>query len=181
MHSIGTIPLETERLLLRRFTIEDAQNVFNNWASDKNTCRTSNWDCYKNVEFTKDILKKWIAKYDEGDYNWAVELKSSHEIIGNINAVNFSEKHQNCEIGYAYGSKYWNKGYATEALKRVIDFFLNDVQIHLVEAKHASSNPQSGRVLQKAGMQQDGILRDRRINKLTHTFDAIIYYSIIHN
>ena len=98
--------------------------------------------------------------------------------IGSISAVNIHKNDLNVEIGYCYGSKYWGNGYATEALKCVINFFLNNCNMHLVEARHISGNPASGRVMEKAGMKKETILKDRRINKYTKEFNDLIVYSI---
>ena len=84
----------------------------------------------------------------------------------------------NVEVGYCYGSSFWGHGYATEALRRVIEYFLNDCGFYLVEAKHLSANPASGRVMEKAGMKKEAILRKRMLNKVTKELDDIVYYSI---
>lgn len=179
MNDLGTITLETERLILRRFKIEDAENMYNNWASDEKVCRYVTWDVHESVEVTKQLLENWIKEYDDNAYKWAVELKDTHEIIGNISVVHIHKKDLNAEIGYCYGSKYWGRGYATEALRRVIEFLLNDCNLYLVEAKHIGGNPASGRVMEKAGMKKEATLRDRMINKVTKKFDNMVYYSII--
>jgi len=178
MNDLGTITLETERLILRRFKISDAEDTYKNWATDSLTNRYLEWDLHKNVEETKNLLTLWIKEYDNNGYNWVVELKDSHELIGNICAAHIHKNDLNVEIGYCYGSKYWKHGYATEALKRVIDFFLNDCNMHLVEALHISGNPASGRVMEKADMKKETVLHDRRINKDTKEFNDLIIYSI---
>lgn len=178
MNDLGTITLETERLILRKFKIEDAEAMYNNWATDPECNKYLSWDLHKNIEETKSIIQMWIDQYDKGSYNWVVELKDTHEIIGNISAVHIHKKDLNCEIGYCYGSKYWGKGYGTEALKRVIEFFLNDCSLHLVEARHISGNPASGRVMEKSGMKKEAMLKDRRINKYTKELNDLIVYSI---
>ena len=180
-NDIGTIKLETERLILRRFTIEDAEGVYNNWGTDSECNKYLNWNLHQNIEETKEIIQKWISEYDNGSYHWIVELKDSHEVIGSLCAVHIHKKDYNVEIGYCYGSKYWKNGYATEALRRVIEFFLNDVGFFLVEARHISGNPASGRVMQKSGMHKDAVLKNRRINKYTKEFNDLIVYSIDKN
>lgn len=178
MNDVGTIRLETDRLILRRFEINDVDGMFYNWATDSLTCRYLSWDIHDNIEFTMSIITSWINEYDNGSYNWVVELKDTNEIIGSISAVKINKKHSNVELGYCYGSKYWGKGYASEALRCVIEFFLNVCNIHLVEAFHISGNPASGRVMEKAGMKKDAILRDRRVNKYTKELNDLIVYSI---
>ena len=170
--------LETDRLILRKFKIDDYKEMFDNWASDEKVCKYVSFTPHKDYKETKEILNKWIKEYDMGNYNFAVELKDTKEIIGNIETVSISKKNNTCELGYCYGSKYWGCGYATEALRRVIEFLLIECDFHLVETKHKSSNPASGRVMEKAGMKKDGILRERRYNKETNMYDDLIVYSM---
>ena len=178
MKDLGTKTLETERLILRKFTLDDVDGMYNGWATDENVTRFVSWNVHPNKEFTKELITKWIEAYDENAYNWVVELKDTHELIGNISAVHMSKKNHYCELGYCYGSKYWNKGYATEALKAVIDYLLDECELHVVEAKHYSSNPASGRVMQKAGMMQEAVMVERHYEENTDTYSDLICYYI---
>lgn len=176
---LGTKVLETDRLILRKFKIDDAKNMYKNWATDFKTTLYLTWDVHENLELTKQIVKSWVDAYSNLDnYNWVVELKENGEIIGNIGSTDFSEVNSICEIGYCYGSKYWNKGYATEALKRVIKFFFEEVQIHTVTAYHIGENVASGKVMEKAGMHKEAVLKERKYNKNTKLLDSEVIYSI---
>lgn len=181
MNNLGTVTLETERLILRKFKIEDAENMYNNWASDPEVCKYLSWNYHKDVEETKEIVKMWINNYENNFYQWVVELKETHEIIGSIGAVNVREKDLNVEIGYCYGKKYWNKGYGSEALKKIIEFFIKECGCHLVEAMYMSDNPASGKVMEKVGMTKETSLRDRIVNKETDKLNDLIVYSITKN
>ena len=176
----NTKTLETERLILRKFTIDDAEGMFKNWATDPLTNKYLSWELHKSIDESKSIIEDWLKRYESGFYNWVVELKDTHEIIGNICEEGKNLKHKTISVGYCYGSKYWNNGYASEALRRVIEYLLTEQDFYLVEANHRSSNPASGRVMQKAGMKYDGTLRERRIN-LDGTRADMIYYSITKN
>ena len=174
----NTKTLETDRLILRKFTLEDSEGMFNNWATDPNVNKYLAWPLHKNVDETREIINKWISKYEEGSYNWIIETKDTHEVIGSICDEGKSVRHKTISLGYCIGSKYWNKGYATEVLRRVIEYLLNDQGFELVEASHRSSNPASGKVMQKSGMKYDGTLRSRRIDPDGGRSD-MLYYSII--
>ncbi len=80
--------LETERLILRKFKIDDAEAMFNNWASDKETTKFVSFNPHENVDETRMIISNWINEYENGNYNWVVEIKDKREIIGNISVVN---------------------------------------------------------------------------------------------
>ena len=178
MKDLGTNTLETERLILRRYTLDDVDGMYYGWATDENTTKYVSWNVHPDKEFTKELITKRIAAYEEGAYDWVVEVKDSHELIGNIRVGHMSKKNHNAEIGYCYGSKYWNKGYATEALKAVIDYLLDECELHVVEAKHYSTNPASGKVMRKAGMIQEAVLVERRYEENTDTYSDLICYYI---
>jgi len=74
-------------------------------------------------------------------------------------------KYDVCEIGYCYGEKFWNKGYASEALIRVISYLFDEIGFEVICANYMSNNPASGRVMEKLGMKKEGILRGRIIDK----------------
>ena len=171
----NTKTLETGRLILRKFTIEDAEGMFNNWATDSNTTKYLNWNPHENIDETKDFITKKLSKYDSGLYNWVVELKDTHEIIGSIGEVEKNLKDNTIALGYCYGSKYWNHGYGTEALRKVIEYLLIDGNFYLVLANHISSNPASGRIMQKAGMKYEATLRERKENSDGTRSDVLCY------
>ena len=82
-----TKTIQTNRLILRKFTITDADDMYNNWASDTECCKYLAWNVHKNIDETKALLESWIKAYDEGCYNWVVEIKNTHEIIGSISVM----------------------------------------------------------------------------------------------
>ena len=153
MNHIGTREIATERLTLRRFEIEDAENVFYNWFSDEQTVKYLTWPVYKSVDEAEDMIKSWIAQYDNTEYyNWAIELNDLEQPIGNISVVSIDEKTESIELGYCLGSQFFNKGYMTEALTAIIRFFINEVGAGRVWARHDTENPNSGKVMAAAGM-----------------------------
>lgn len=117
MFKDNTKTIQTNRLILRKFTITDADDMYNNWASDTECCKYLAWNVHKNIDETKALLEAWIKAYDEGYYNWVVEIKNTHEIIGSISVMTALEKHSTCELGYCYGSKYWGNGYAMDVMQ----------------------------------------------------------------
>ena len=89
----GTQRLETSRLILRRFTIEDAQQMFWNWASEDEVTKYLTWPTHSDWNVTKMVLSDWSAKYDKLDfYNWAIEQKELKEVIGNISVVSYHDE-----------------------------------------------------------------------------------------
>ena len=73
MNRTGTKTIETDRMILRRFTTDDAQDMFENWAADPEVTKFLTWPCHKSVDITKALLADWVAKYEDGGYfNWAM-------------------------------------------------------------------------------------------------------------
>ena len=171
----NTKTIQTNRLILRKFKIENAQGMFDNWATDPKTNYFLGWPLHKNVEETKSIITNWINKYEEGSYNWIIEEKDTHQVIGSICEEGKKERFKTIALGYCLGSKWWNKGYATEALKAVIKYLLLEKDYYLIEANYRSSNPASGKVMQNAGMKYDGTLRSRKIDPDGTRSDVICY------
>ena len=160
MEHKGTVTLNTNRLILRRITLDDASNMFNNWASNKNVTKYMTWDGHKSVEETKMIISSWINSYSkETFYHWVIELKEINEVIGTISVVDKKEDVGEVELGYCISEAYWNKGLMSEAVKEVIKFFFEEVKANRVCASHAKENPSSGKVMKKCNMTYEGTLR----------------------
>ena len=177
MKLIGTQKLETEKLLLRRLEIKDYKEAYDSFYGDKETARYSLWNEHKNSEFTKGLFQIWYKDYQNLDvYRWIIVLKKTNEIIGMINSqANKYEEYGAFELGYLLSRKYWNNNYMTEAIKRVIEFFMEDVEANVVYAECLSENKASERVMQKAGMIKEGILKNRVVNKEKRINDLISY------
>ena len=162
----GTKTIETDRLILRRFTMEDAEPMFRNWASDDQVTKHMTWPTHESVEVSRMVLADWTAGY-AGDkfYQWAIVLKENGpEPIGSISAAHIWEKTRCAHIGYCMSRAHWGKGVMTEALSAVIGFFFDEVGINRVEAEHDPNNPASGRVMEKSGMTFEGTSRQAAVS-----------------
>lgn len=155
----GTQPIKTERLLLRKFRVDDAQAMFDNWANDERVTRFLTWTPHGSPDFTRQLLDNWCAAYENPSaYNWAIEFWG--KVIGNISVVRLSEKCEYAELGYCLGYDYWNKGIMTEAAKAVMDYLFSEVGLNRVGISHAVKNPGSGKVAQKCGLTYEGTKRE---------------------
>lgn len=170
--------LETDRLILRQFTIEDAKKMYENWATDELAVIQMPWNIHQSVDETQKILNEWVQLYNKDFfYKWAIFSKIDNELIGDISVVKNSLNCENCEVGYIIGSKWWNKGYMTEALKSVLDFLINEVGFHLVYALHDVNNPASGKVMEKVGMKYECTMREKYKRK-DGSYADLNYFSI---
>lgn len=178
VNALGTKTIETERLLLRKFTPDDADDMFNNWASDPDVTRYLTWPAHNCVDGTKWVLSMWIPQYEDGKvFNWAIYYKETDEVIGNISVVQLDEGIESADIGYSLGKAFWGKGIMPEALKAVINFLFDEVGLNRIAAGHDVNNPKSGRVMEKAGMKKEGVLRQAGKNN-TGICD-VVHYSIL--
>ncbi len=161
MKHCGTQRLETNRLILRRFVYEDAVAMYKNWASDEEVTKYLMWQAHSSIKISRKVAKDWVKAYsNKNNYNWAIVLKDNgNEPIGCIGVVNMNEDISMVHIGYCIGKAWWNKGITSEALKAVMDFLFNTVDVNRIESRHDPRNPNSGKVMKKCGMKYEGTLR----------------------
>ena len=153
LNHVGTEPLETDRLILRRHKMTDAGNIYNNWVTDPEVCRFWSWEAHKDIEETKGLLAGWIEEYKKADtYHWIIVLKSISQAIGYIYLADIDDSNNSVSLHYALSRKYWKQGITTEACKRVIDFAFDILGAEKVHSYHHIENPASGKVMQKCGM-----------------------------
>ncbi len=160
MNHKGPVSLEPGRLILRRFVLEDSEAMYHNWASADEVTEFLTWPAHSDAEVSRAVLSSWIAGYEKTDsYSWAIELKETGEVIGNISVVRIKEEIECAELGYWRGSKWWGQGIMPEAGKEVVRYLFEEVGFNRIAATHARNNPKSGRVMQKIGMTYEGTLR----------------------
>lgn len=160
MNHCGTKELHTNRLILRKFRLEDGEAMYQNWASDDHVTRFLTWPTHPNADVTRMLLGYWVKNYEKQDYyNWGIELKETGELIGNISVVQINEEISAATLGYCMGRKWWGKGIMPEAGKAVIRYLFEEAGFNRIAATHDKNNPNSGRVMQKIGMRYEGTLR----------------------
>ena len=169
--------IETERLLLRRMTMKDAQDVFE-YSRDPEVARHVLWTAQKHISEAKDYLRYMMKRYrDDLPSSWGIIDKASGRLVGTIGYMAYSEENASVEVGYSLARRLWGKGMMTEALRAVIDYTFEAMDINRIEAQHEIENPSSGRVMEKCGMMKEGILRKRLYNK--GEFKDVALYSIL--
>lgn len=179
MNHIGTSELQTKRLILRKYRVDDALAMFEGWANDSRVTQYLTWKPHKSVQETKELLDQWVAEYENIDtYHWVIEEKSTNKIVGDISIVRIDEKLETVELGYCLGYGYWNKEIMSESVKAVIDYLFAIVGCNRIVAKHQIANTASGRVMQKAGLKREGVLRDSGKNN-DHKYVDLVHYSIL--
>lgn len=160
MNHCGTQRLETGRLILRRYVNADAAAMYKNWASDQEVTRFLTWPTHPNQEVSGRVIEDWVNQYsDDSYYHWAIVLKNNgEEPIGDIAVVSLKENVSMAHVGYCIGRNWWHQGITSEALKAVMEFLFDVVDVNRIEARHDPRNPNSGKVMEKCGMKYEGTL-----------------------
>lgn len=162
MVHIGTRQIETERLILRRFTMEDVGDAFHGWFSDPDVAMYMRWDAHSDIPQTQEFISRFVADYEKPDfYRWVIALKKDNRAIGAVGFHIESEYDSVADISYTLSKAFWNQGIISEALKAVLRYALVEVGVNRVEAFHAIDNPASGKVMLKAGMKYEGHARQK--------------------
>lgn len=165
MKNLGTVTLETDHLILRRFKLDDADDMYKNWASDEEVVKYLMWPAHKSKEVSKEIITSLIENYKNlNNYNWAIELKELGEVIGSISVVRIGEVIGSVHIGYCIGKQWWHRGIVSEAFSEVIKFLMEEVCVNRIESRHDPRNQNSGKVMEKCGLKYEGTLRQSDTN-----------------
>ena len=156
----GTQMVETPRLILRRFRMDDAQPMFDNWASDPDVTKFLTWPTHTGVDISRMVLEDWVKSYEsKAYYQWAMELKELAQPIGSISVVRQNDRTEEAEIGYCMGKAWWHRGLMSEAVSAVIGYLFSEVGMNRIAARHDPNNPHSGGVMKKCGMRYEGTTR----------------------
>lgn len=157
--------LETERLLLRKVEMRDAEDMYE-YSRDPLVAKHVLWDAHTSVRDTRGYIRYMIRKYRAGEpSSWCIVEKSTDKAVGTIGYMWYQPENSACELGYSLARRCWNQGYMTEALRAVLDYTFLELGFNRVEAQHETENPASGAVMRKCGMQKEGTLRSRLYNK----------------
>ncbi|MEP4078562.1 GNAT family N-acetyltransferase [Haloferula sp.] len=166
--------LFTERLILRPFRLEDAEDV-TRMCGDREVSR---WMSLIPHPYERSDADGWLERIvsygDESIHQiFAISLRESGELIGCI-GLHGDENAPWAEFGYWLGAPFWRNGYATEALQELLRFGFEDRGLRRIEACHFAENTASGRVMQKVGMTCEGMQR-LRLKRGEQLFDRVNY------
>ncbi|MDH6363817.1 ribosomal-protein-alanine N-acetyltransferase [Enterococcus sp. PF1-24] len=153
--------LETARLILRPLTLADADEMFA-FAGDVEVARYVSYEPHADVNTTRSVIANYFMKESFGKF--AITLKASGKMVGTID-LRVDENNQVAEIGYALHRNYWRQGITTEAAKVLIDFGFGKLNLLRIFAVYNEKNPNSGGVMKKLGMLQEGRIVDAKILK----------------
>jgi ribosomal-protein-alanine N-acetyltransferase len=162
----GEFPtLETDRLLLRRITLDDAQAVFA-YASDPLVPVYMPWEQHQSIAETYEYLAHVLDRYRQGwPGPWGIVHKGDGRLIGTCAYGSWEREHRRAEIGYVLHRSYWGQGYMTEAVRAIVGFGFTSMGLNRIEARCEVANVGSARVMEKVGMTFEGVLREQVYEK----------------
>ena len=167
--------LQTERLILRPFENGDLHDFFE-YASVEGVGEMAGWHHHENLEKTQQILDKFISE----DKTFALCLKDSEKVVGSLGVEMYGAEerltefngYQGREIGFVLSKAQWGKGLMVEAVKAVIDYLFNDLNLDFLTCGYYTFNNQSKRVQEKCGFKPYRKLKTQ--TKLGTTEDMIL-------
>jgi RimJ/RimL family protein N-acetyltransferase len=169
--------IETSQLVLRALTLADAPRI-HELASPFEIADTTG---HMPHPYLEGMAEEWISTHtDEYERRetamFGITLRETSEVIGAI-GLTLHLNHRRAELGYWIGVPFWNCGYATEATRALIGFGFETLDLNRIYASHFSRNRASGRVMQKAGMTFEGVLREHFVR--WNNPEDLVYYGIL--
>ena len=166
--------ISTTRLRLRPVTLEDAAAIQPLAGRREVAEMTRSIPHPLSLAQVEDWLKGRVAEMQEGKgVTFGIVLADTSELIG-CTGLHVDAEHQCAEMGFWIAGPCWGKGYATEAARAVVQFGFEALGLNRIHAHHMTKNPASGRVLEKIGMQREGVLR-QAIRKWEQFEDVVLY------
>ncbi len=148
---------DTSRLHLRPPVISDAEAIFTSYAQDKEVTKYMTWLPHPTIEVTREFIHRCIASWeDESAFAWVISLREDNRLLGLVDLRIGSFM---ADFGYVITRNDWGKGFATEAVQEVVGWAIEQPSIYRVWAVCDVENLASARVLEKVGMEKEGILR----------------------
>lgn len=175
--------LETNNLKIRRFKLEDVEDVYINLATEKRLADCLGYHIHNSVEETRIMISSYIREYDMNELVWAIEEKVSNKVIGYINALEVSMLNKRCDIKFGIALNWLGKGLMEEALSCVLDYLFNVRKLNIVTSYFFDGYEELSKIkkeiLENVGMKKDALLRNRKINEKTGIAENKIIYSIL--
>lgn len=152
--------LNTNRLLLRELTEADALEVFICF-TNPDVLRFYGQSPLSNHNQVKQIIRSFSMNYeDKRGIKWGIAVKGEPGIIGTIGFQEWSQEHKRADISYALVPEQWGKGYAIEAVKKVISYGFQELKLTRIGAMVFTENESSIKLLEKLGFEKEGILKN---------------------
>jgi len=153
--------METERLILRALRVEDADFVLKEWGDPVVTYYMRDEEPLKTLQQAEEMLRPLQTPAKMPDFKWwGIELKATGRLIGTCGYCRWNKQHHWAEIGYDLWPDHWGQGLMPEALRALLRYGFQEMELNRIEATTHTENRRSQRVLEKLGFQREGLLRE---------------------
>ena len=173
---------ETKNLKIRKFRMEDVEDVHRNLATESELTECLEYTIHKSIHDTEKLVSSLIKEYEMNELIWAIEEKSESEVIGYINACERADIHKVCKIKFGIALDKLYSGYMEEALKVILDYLINEKNFNVVISEFYDGCKKVAQfkstVLENVGMSKEAVLHNRKINSKTGLTENRIIYSI---
>lgn len=173
---------ETKNLKIRKFRMEDVEDVHKNLATERELTECLGYNIHKSIHETEVMVASLIKEYEMNELIWAIEDKAESQVIGFINAFERSDINKVCKFKFGISLDKVYSGYMEEALKVVIDYLLNEKKFNVLISEfydgHKKLTQIKCDILEKVGMSKEAVLHNRKINTKTGLAENKIIYSI---
>jgi RimJ/RimL family protein N-acetyltransferase len=169
--------IDLARLRLRRPRLSDAPAIFE-YASDPDVTRYADWPISSSIASVQERLRARRDEWDSGaEFNWILTLPPDDRAIGGIACTVSGHA---AEFGYLVARRFWGNGYATEAARAIVEWIFSVRPVWRLSATCDVENLASARVLEKAGLAREAILRRAivRPNLSREPRDALLYSKV---
>lgn len=173
---------ETKNLKIRKFRKEDVGDVYKNLATEKELVECLRYNIHKSIQETEIMVCSYIKEYEMNELIWAIEEKSTSEVIGFINAVERSDSNKVCKFKFGIALNKVDTGFLEEALKVIIDYLFNEKDFNVLVSEFYDGCEKltsiKRKILENLGMAEEAVLHKRKINKKTGIAENKVIYSI---
>lgn len=170
----GTIPLETERLILRRTSNEDIDEFFFIELNPKLRKYLGPTKLGNNIIKNREYFDE--SKYENKDfYRWTIVKKEDNKVLGTIYLNIHDEKAKTAGIDYWIREDEWGHGYITEASKRILEFAFDTLNLNRIESCGAKDNPGTWKVMEKLGLKYEGTRKQAMFYYYGGIQDLVLY------
>lgn len=172
---------ETKNVLIRKFRIEDSEDVFKNLASETKLMNCMGYTIHSNINETQRMVSSFINEYDMNEMIFAIECKKTNEVIGFFNAVERAEQDKIYKFKFGIALDYVNTGFMEESLVEICNYLFNEKNVNVLISEFFVGNEEvekiKSNVLEKAGFTKEAVLHNRKINKKTGKYENKVIYS----
>ena len=172
--------LETERYWLRKPSMEDAEEIYEKWGTDKEKmAEYKEYNKHRNIIETRALLETAIKECEFGTPYWFIEEKETHAIVGYIKVIAASIKDKKCKVAFYFLEPWRYDNTPQEILRKVINYLFTERRIETIImgffAVRKENTEFLDKILKEIGMKREGILRNRLINSEGKKVNQYIY------